>query len=653
MRVASLVCVLLLILEFLGVSGRVADECCDAVASENEHALLACVNSSLARNNEAKLASALPMATIGAAGPSLVVAFVTRATSNIYSYAAYSLFAQAVYADEHGGYVLLPLQEDSPTPDYTYHRKLVPILETMERSVVKDVVDYIVWIDADVVLLDLALRIEAIAARHPQAHLLLSADVSSLANTGMMIIKNTPWAKRFLHKWLDERTNSQTDQHGFEAVYHQHVSQSKTSKKEKSGKKIVFLAPDCLNSDSPPMGRQKDNSQVLHLAAETNELRQSIFKAGAKELCRARRSGEVVALKHQLGITRSFLQQETARVNRIEAELIMEQVSAACRLLDQHDVKATIPLSLLLQLRVSSSKLCHAIRYANNERETRETITIREKTHELVSKYAQTRLQIWKQDRQMKRRGEGGNHHQRMNMNVQGEATIHSRLEDVPEELKLSAEIAYELLNALEDKQQALTLVEYIHGVLDELLQMVHPSQLELIMGMKADLLSFTGSAALLQGDADEAHRLLAESIEMYSTLQSGDLRAKFNAQSLYAASLCQRRVNSDKNEDQEEKAMALFETTIQDEIAHVGQLHHNLASKYLNMASCALKMVATLATSTATRSSSSNKPKSDVLTRKAIGLLKEAIRVAESNKHILEMQRVLEVAHDMLRKLT
>ena len=51
----------------------------------------------------------------------------------------------------------------------------------------------------DLVLLDLGMRVEQIASEHPEAHVIMSADVSALVNSGFLILRNTP----FVHKLLE------------------------------------------------------------------------------------------------------------------------------------------------------------------------------------------------------------------------------------------------------------------------------------------------------------------------------------------------------------------------------------------------------------------------------------------------------------------
>lgn len=83
-------------------------------------------------------------------GPHFVLAIVSRATRNIWEYAAYSRLLHFDYASTHG-YYLLPLQlAESSIPDYQHHRKLVPLLEAMDFSLNHSTLspDYVIWMDS-------------------------------------------------------------------------------------------------------------------------------------------------------------------------------------------------------------------------------------------------------------------------------------------------------------------------------------------------------------------------------------------------------------------------------------------------------------------------------------------------------------------------
>lgn len=135
-----------------------------------------------------------------AGGPSLRLAMVTYATSEITNYSAYSFAINLAYA-QHNGYSLLYLDDNSganyePT-DARWNK--VKILEqallspsnraaSSRRSIrssggEEDILlqgwastaDYLIWLDADLVILDFNLRIEQLATAYPHAHILACA----------------------------------------------------------------------------------------------------------------------------------------------------------------------------------------------------------------------------------------------------------------------------------------------------------------------------------------------------------------------------------------------------------------------------------------------------------------------------------------------
>jgi hypothetical protein len=104
-------------------------------------------------------------------------------------------------------------------------------------------------------MLDMKYRIEAVAAQYPKAHILMSADVSSIANTGFIIVRNTQWARRFLQRWLAFYDVAATEQLGFEIVYQSCDAQERSEK-------IAILPPEAMNSIAAPMGQQQEHHKV-------------------------------------------------------------------------------------------------------------------------------------------------------------------------------------------------------------------------------------------------------------------------------------------------------------------------------------------------------------------------------------------------------
>jgi len=211
----------------------------ETVANMRYYKLIQLVNASAAATFTRSINDAAPYTDISSVeddtrqGPSLTVTIISRVTPAVYAYAAYSTFLQYFYAHNNGYVYMPPLLPDSSTPDFEFHRKLVPLLEIMSPVPLLDDTDniddsdaigndyksdsdsdsddrddkgdsngyfsalssdYLVWLDADCILLAPDVRLEQIAAAKPEAHVLLSADASNDANTGMIIVKNSAWA---------------------------------------------------------------------------------------------------------------------------------------------------------------------------------------------------------------------------------------------------------------------------------------------------------------------------------------------------------------------------------------------------------------------------------------------------------------------------
>jgi len=65
----------------------------------------------------------------------------------------------------------------------------------------------LVWIDADLVLLDMKYSIENLLSLYPTADLIVSRDSepsSGLINTGFMIFRKSSWSRDFLYRWWNQ-----------------------------------------------------------------------------------------------------------------------------------------------------------------------------------------------------------------------------------------------------------------------------------------------------------------------------------------------------------------------------------------------------------------------------------------------------------------
>lgn len=144
--------------------------CCSKVDDSNQ--LFSCVNSSVISNNHRIFDEFYRYG-----GPSLAVGIVTFGTDNIKAYTAYSYAVNAAYAD-HNNYILF--LSDPATSNYESSDSRWSKVKILEESLdpvagwARDL-DFVLWIDADLIFLDMGFRLEKIVAENPNAHFFSSA----------------------------------------------------------------------------------------------------------------------------------------------------------------------------------------------------------------------------------------------------------------------------------------------------------------------------------------------------------------------------------------------------------------------------------------------------------------------------------------------
>ncbi len=285
----------------------IVTQCCNAITYSQS--LLSCV---------LKEASAVRMFTN--------VSLVSYYTPNIEEYAAYSFAINSVYALHHGyEFNLL-----SPKSGHEFEKrdqrwnKVKIIMDLMSKH---DDGDYLVWLDSDLIIVDLGMKIDRIIEdiNDPDVQLILSKDpfpeeVYSVANTGLMIVKVSDWSRNFFFDWWNtEDRGLGWDQHVFTKLL-------ETKYKNEMNKHVLLLPPDALNTNRPATLNHLPHNQVLHMVGGLTRHRKTVFYEGFNEICTAISRGNDVKL--QLGLTRSALQRIEKNILISRGELIDELLTA-------------------------------------------------------------------------------------------------------------------------------------------------------------------------------------------------------------------------------------------------------------------------------------------------------------------------------------
>jgi hypothetical protein len=140
-------------------------------------------------------------------------------------------------------------------------------------------IDYYIWLDADLIFSDFSFDITTIYSENPTFDVLISKEINptnGIANTGSMIVKNTDWSREFFKKWWTEYDHgSAMDQHSFEDLYRKTLH---------TREHIALLPENKMNSIFPGLWTFCDTDPILHLAGESNFIREEIFELALNQL---------------------------------------------------------------------------------------------------------------------------------------------------------------------------------------------------------------------------------------------------------------------------------------------------------------------------------------------------------------------------------
>lgn len=327
-------------LKLLGI-----EKCCEFI--ENPVALMQCANTS-SNVNMARVIESIE----GYGGPTLGVGIVTYATEDIWNYTAYSLAVNEAYA-EHNGYIMLHLDPATAKfDDFDARWNKIKILEEAlhpDRGWARNL-DYVMWVDADLIFLDLGLRLEQVAAEYPKADVIISAEhagSSTLVNSGTVMVRNTRWGRQFLSDWWNFGARKLfSDQEQFDLLYE--------SRRSEMQQHIAILPPDALNSDPPAMTKQKPHNQVLHLMGEHTHYRMKAFGSAFAEICR-----KVSDAKNNVSPSAPLAQQLTNTVENLHLWTIESYYEEMTERMNNYKILMTDGLNDIKKSRLLANAVHH------------------------------------------------------------------------------------------------------------------------------------------------------------------------------------------------------------------------------------------------------------------------------------------------------
>lgn len=73
------------------------------------------------------------------------------------------------------------------------------------QALFREECDWVLWLDADAVIMNSDIRIESFVPADPNIHLLVTYDRKFTYNSGAWLIRNSPWSRQFLETWWNQR----------------------------------------------------------------------------------------------------------------------------------------------------------------------------------------------------------------------------------------------------------------------------------------------------------------------------------------------------------------------------------------------------------------------------------------------------------------
>jgi len=265
-----------------------------------------------------------------------MITIVTYYTTNILKkYASKSIATLAAYAEQNN-YLFYPFYGPNTIHDYAPYDPRWNKIKILTKILLDENIqsNYVVWVDADLIILDFGMKIEMIGSSKPNANIIISKDMKNapfVSNSGFIIVKNSEWSKSFLEQWWSSYDRTKCcDQNVFTWLY------EKMSNEEKIN--IAILRSDAINTEFPCWKNLQNYNQVLHLAGTSSLYRNHIFSNSFREVCNAMHR-EPPHLKHQLTINKKYLEMQMIGLieTRINATLmIMNKIDELS--LDFHNV---------------------------------------------------------------------------------------------------------------------------------------------------------------------------------------------------------------------------------------------------------------------------------------------------------------------------
>lgn len=421
--------------------------------------------------------------------------------NDIYNFSSYQAAIIASYAEYHS--YNFDVFNDSTNSNYEPDdKRWNKIMILYNKMVENEEIEYIMWIDADAIVLNMDFAIESLMLNYIESDLIASADIRmGFINTGTMIIRNTIWMRRFILNWWNIADKKKVcDQDAFDMLYSLYAANKSCTLSIDCHKddsklihsKISILPMNVINSHPPVMTHQNINDPIMHLMGEITELRKVVFKRAFDNICMTHFN---ITVPVQLGVSRQEVLSIALDVYQKDIQQLfnMDIYNISTEIYTDDSIMFSM-INRFDDLSKSIHHLCDAYTTINNSTSLLECRTLRQKSFNLFYEQLKSLQKI--------------SFHQTINKQI------------LVLLLKRTAEAGNDLFGITHDVDEKYKIAELVFGILEELYNNLadesRPVPLHMTALMYQNLGKMEYNVALDIIEDDERKRHLFQSKDFY-----------------------------------------------------------------------------------------------------------------------------------------
>lgn len=249
-----------------------------------------------------------------AVGPHLGVGIVIPYRSSKKNSSTYALAINEYYA-RRNGYALKIVDDDlndDNVGDFRITWNAVKYLREALSTWAKKL-DYVLFMESDLITLDMSLRLEQLASKHKKSNIMFIAGgvvTSTKVGSDWILVKNNEWTMDLLDDWWNYRDRTtMSDVDVFEDYHKMH--------EEEISDYITIVNINTMKTEYPAMSKLWKHNQFLQFPLEVSEYKKIVFEDAFDTVCDAVKENPLEEeYPKQLGVTKEKLLALSAEVYR-------------------------------------------------------------------------------------------------------------------------------------------------------------------------------------------------------------------------------------------------------------------------------------------------------------------------------------------------